>query len=108
MTATPLPVSEDLLIELAGPLLENAARFARTRIRVGGGGDVLVVEDDGPGLDEAHAADVLARGKRLDEAGDGHGLGLAIAHELAQATGGVLALGRSDLGGLKVELRWPR
>jgi signal transduction histidine kinase len=108
VTAEPMPVSDDLLIELTGPLLENAAKFARGRIRVSGGGSSLNIEDDGPGLDEAQAEEALSRGKRLDEAGDGHGLGLAIANELAQASGGVLELGRSELGGLKVSLRWPQ
>jgi signal transduction histidine kinase len=108
VTTAPLPVSEDLLIELTGPLLENAARFARARIRVTGGGAAgVIIEDDGPGLDEAQVDAALSRGKRLDEAGDGHGLGLAIAHELALASGGSLTLGRSALGGLKVELLWP-
>lgn len=107
VSTDPMPVGEDLLIELSGPLLENAAKFARTRIRVSGGGAALAIEDDGPGLDEAQAAEALSRGKRLDEAGDGHGLGLAIANELAQASGGVLELSSSELGGLKVALRWP-
>lgn len=104
--AQPLPVSEDTLLELAGPLLENATRFARAQVRIGGGGDVLVIEDDGPGLSEAEAEEAAARGKRLDEHGDGYGLGLAIASELAQASGGALHLGRSPLGGLRVEARW--
>lgn len=102
-----LPVSEDLLLELAGPLLENAARFAAQRVLINSTERSLTVEDDGPGLSETEAAVVLARGKRLDESGDGHGLGLAIAHELAQASGAAMTLGRSQLGGLKVELRWP-
>jgi signal transduction histidine kinase len=104
---TPAPVSEDLLIELTGPLLENASGFAQSRVRISGGGPALSIEDDGPGLNEAQMEEALARGKRLDESGDGHGLGLAIAHDLAQASGATLTLGRSDLGGLKVDLRWP-
>lgn len=107
VSQAPMPVSEDLLIELTGPLLENAARFARQRIRVSGGGSLLTIEDDGPGLSTEQAEQALSRGGRLDEAGDGHGLGLAIAHELAQASGGSLELGRSELGGLSVALRWP-
>lgn len=102
-----LPVSEAVLMELAGPLLENAARFARLHVRVGGDDSRLVVEDDGPGLDESEVLAVLERGKRLDEAGGGHGLGLAIVRELAELSGAALALGRSPLGGLRAELRWP-
>lgn len=85
-----------------------AARFARSRVRLSGGGDVLTIEDDGPGLSDAQAIEALSRGKRLDEAEGGHGLGLAIAHELVLASDGVMELGRSELGGLKVELRWPK
>ncbi|ANP44981.1 sensor histidine kinase [Candidatus Viadribacter manganicus] len=106
VSAEPMPVSEDVLMEMAGPLLENAAKFARQRILVSGGGARLSIEDDGPGMSKADAADALSRGKRLDEASEGHGLGLAIAHELAQASGAAMTLGASALGGLKVELAW--
>ena len=85
-------------------MLENAARFARTRVRISGDGARLCVEDDGPGLSDSEAACVLERGKRLDEGG--HGLGLAIAREVASLTGGELRLARSALGGLLAEIRW--
>lgn len=106
LSEAPYPVSEDVLIELVGPLLENAARFAKGRVRVSGDGAVLAIEDDGPGLTETEAEIALARGQRLDERGDGHGLGLSIANELAIATGGKLALSRAALGGLRAEVRW--
>jgi signal transduction histidine kinase len=51
-------------------------------------------------------SEAIMRGGRLDEAGPGHGLGLAIAHDLAEATRGSIALSRSDLGGLKVSVSW--
>jgi signal transduction histidine kinase len=71
-------------------------------------GCVLSVEDDGPGIDPAQMADAFARGVRLDEAGGGHGLGLAIAQDLAEATGAQISLARSELGGLKVAIVWAR
>jgi signal transduction histidine kinase len=104
------PVSEDVLTELLGALIENAARFARRRVRIVGtalGDEVgLSVGDDGPGMEEGRAEAALMRGGRLDEAGPGHGLGLAIVRDLTEASAGRLALRRSDLGGLEVALQW--
>lgn len=105
-----VPVAGDDLTELLGALIENAARHARHRVRVHGamedGTSLLWVEDDGPGLGREPSAAVMARGSRLDEAGPGHGLGLAIVSDLMQVTGGTIMLGRSGLGGLEVRLGW--
>ena len=105
-----VPVASEDLLELLGALVENAARYARRRVRIGGADSpedrTLSVEDDGPGIDPGQMADALRRGARLDQAGGGHGLGLAIAHDLAEATGAQLLLARSELGGLKVTIRW--
>jgi signal transduction histidine kinase len=65
------------------------------------------VEDDGPGIGPEKVAEALLRGGRLDEAGSGHGLGLAIANDLVDATRGAITLLRSKLGGLKVTVTWP-
>ena len=64
------------------------------------------MEDDGPGIESEKIAEALMRGGRLDEAGSGHGLGLAIAHDLVDATRGAITLLRSELGGLKVTVAW--
>jgi signal transduction histidine kinase len=107
-----LAVAAEDLSEILGPLLENAVRFARRQVRVSStvGEDTVVlnVEDDGPGLSAAEMAEVMVRGVRLDQTGGGHGLGLAIARELVEATGGTIELGASALGGLRIELRWNR
>ncbi len=100
------------LAEMLGNLVENAAKWAETSVRLGGWRDgeaaaVVLVEDDGPGVPEHELAGVLARGGRLDAAKPGAGLGLAIVGDLVEAYGGSLALARSSLGGLKAELRLP-
>ncbi|WP_343699517.1 sensor histidine kinase [Caulobacter sp.] len=101
-----VPASEDTVTEMLGALIENAARFARRQVRISGQAGLLVVEDDGPGMDEGRAEAALARGARLDEAGPGHGLGLAIVRDLAEASGAALRMDRSDLGGLRASIRW--
>ena len=97
--------------EIAGNLLENAMKWASTRARVAlaeeAGQVLLTIEDDGPGIPEDKAREVLRRGKRLDESKPGTGLGLSIVNDLVREYGGDLKLGRSDLGGLKVEVRLP-
>lgn len=106
-----LPLEAPDLTELMGALIENAARFAHRRVRIAGTASAselrLTVEDDGPGLADARIEEALARGGRLDEAGPGHGFGLSIARELAEAAGGTLSIEKAELGGVCVTLVWP-
>ncbi len=105
------------LEEIIGNLLDNAFKYARTRIRLRGeledGGRhqrrwlVLTIEDDGPGLPRKDHEKALKRGQRLDETRPGSGLGLSIVHETAVMYHGEITLGRSPLGGLKATLRLP-
>ncbi|MBK8132211.1 MAG: sensor histidine kinase [Gammaproteobacteria bacterium] len=99
------------LEELLGNLLDNACKWARTRIAVSvqrsSGRLRLCIDDDGPGLTEAQAGAVLARGIRLDETAPGSGLGLAIVHRIALGYGGSLALEPAPIGGLRAVLDLP-
>jgi len=98
---------EDML-ELLGNLLDNACRWARHKVRLtveAGNGLTIAVEDDGPGASPENLQRLAERGTRLDEATDSHGLGLAIARDIAASYGGTLTLERSpDLGGLQVRV----
>ena len=49
---------------------------------------MILVDDDGPGLDPSLQESVLQRGVRADEAAPGSGLGLAIVRDLAELYGG--------------------
>lgn len=100
------------LEELLGNLLENACKWAGSRVRLSVGlvdGNLLQirVEDDGPGLSDAEKAQVIKRGERLDEAAPGSGLGLSIVHDLAKAYGGEFTLADSEWGGLRAEVLLP-
>lgn len=101
---------EDLL-ELLGNLLDNAFKWARSRIVVsatGGGALDLRVEDDGPGVPAEELDRLTARGLRLDESRPGHGLGLGIAQDIVVQYGGEMSFARSqELGGLQVRVRLP-
>ena len=103
------------LEEMAGNLLDNACKWSKGQVGVrlsserGDTGTMLLIriDDNGPGLSEEDAQKVLRRGVRLDEKTPGTGLGLDIVKELVDVYGGSLALKRSALGGLLVELRLP-
>ncbi len=99
------------LSELLGNLLDNARKWAKSEVRLSAhiypdGTHVLMVEDDGGGVDEAKIASLGQRGQRLDPAAQGSGLGLAICMDLAAHYGADMTLGRSRLGGLKVSISW--
>jgi len=100
------------LDEMLGNLIDNACKWARSTVTVASSEThehvVIVVDDDGPGLDATMRDRVLQRGVRADEALPGSGLGLAIVRELAELYRGSIALGPSPLGGLRATLELPR
>ncbi|MEZ5932036.1 MAG: ATP-binding protein [Alphaproteobacteria bacterium] len=99
------------LEEMLGNLMDNACKWAKSRVRVQADrqGDrvVLTIEDDGDGLPPSKRDEVLKRGRRLDESVPGTGLGLSIVVDLASLYGGKFALGDSTLGGLSATLQLP-
>jgi len=101
------------LEEMAGNLMENACKWARSevRVRVSPSRSMLniFIDDDGPGLSPDERVAALKRGVRLDEAAPGTGLGLSIVTELADMYEGAFVLEEAPkLGGLRASLRLPR
>ena len=99
------------LHELLGNTLDNAAKWAVSRVllRAGRSGTALefVVEDDGRGFPE-NPERLLERGARADTRVPGQGLGLASVNDIVQAYEGTIALERSEqLRGARVVLRIP-
>ena len=104
---TQMPLDRTDLAEVLGNLLENAARHATAKVLISANiadGPAIVIEDDGPGIAPELRTRMLERGARLDERGDGAGLGLAIVQDVLGAYGWRLALAQSELGGLKATL----
>lgn len=103
-----IPFDRTDLAEVLGNLLDNASRHALSRVRItanpGTAGASILIEDDGKGIAPAARSKVLERGARLDQSGEGAGLGLAIVLEVLDAYGWRLVLDNSDLGGLKATI----
>jgi signal transduction histidine kinase len=107
--------------EVVGNLLENASRFARTKVVTRAvattreaevtdgrrGWIEIVVEDDGPGLAPEQIGEALKRGRRLDESKPGTGLGLSIVKEISGEYQGTFGLSRAAIGGLRAQLILP-
>jgi two-component system, OmpR family, sensor histidine kinase TctE len=117
LDARPVPAMghDWLLRELLSNLVDNAVKYSdeggTVTIRCGrrGGEAFLEVEDDGPGVAQAEMPRVLERFYRVQGTqGEGNGLCLAIADEIARLHHSQLQL-QSGAGGrgLKVTLAFP-
>jgi signal transduction histidine kinase len=109
------------LEEMLGNLLDNASKWARSKVGVAvatcpcvdgdpataGGWISICVDDDGPGLTPEQLAQPITRGRRLDETKPGSGLGHSIVADLAFCYNGTFKLDRSDAGGLSARLTLP-
>lgn len=95
-------------------VLDNAMRHTpvntRVRVAVGplaGGADVSI-DDSGPGLPAEAFPQLTQLFFRADVSRSraaGAGLGLSVASAILHAHGGTLAAGRSEMGGVRIELR---
>jgi signal transduction histidine kinase len=108
------------LEEMLGNLLDNASKWARSKVSVAvsahpplngdataGGWLHIHVDDDGPGLTPEQRTEPIARGRRLDETKPGSGLGHSIVADLAYCYNGRFELDRSAAGGLSARLTLP-
>ena len=102
----------DDLDEILGNLIENAIKWAQTRVRVHvsmarDGMALIMVEDDGPGIPVDAQERVFVLGERLDEGVPGSGLGLAIVRDVVELYGGRVWIEGSNIGGTAVHLLMP-
>ena len=104
-------IDEGDAFELLGNLMDNASKWAARRVAVSVARDEkrglsIRVDDDGPGFPE-DTTSVLRIHVRADEKVPGHGVGLAVVNDLVASHQGTLMVGRSDLGGGRVDISLP-
>jgi two-component system sensor histidine kinase PhoQ len=103
-------------MELSGNLLDNACKWCRKTVQVRLANDdtntdsgrfSMTVADDGPGIPEAAASQLMQRGMRLDESAPGHGIGLSVVKDIVASYNGTVTIGRSALGGAEIRVSIP-
>ena len=112
VAAAGLPAAEgepEIVRRALAPLVENARRHARAQVSLevsaAGGFVRLAVRDDGPGLDPALGERAFEPGARgAGTAGNGAGLGLALARRLARSCGGDVVAGPGPGGCFVLQL----
>lgn len=94
-------------------LIDNAIKYggaARVAIEQRPGANVVVIDDDGPGIPEEQMEKILMPFYRLDSArgqGGGVGLGLSIAQTIINGHGGTIELENRREGGLTARVTLP-
>lgn len=98
---------------ILAPILDNAARYARSVVEVtavrSSGSIALDVRDDGPGVPHDLQDVIFEPGRRgqPDDGHDGVGLGLALARRLARAASGDVTVLDDPRGGACFRVRLP-
>lgn len=92
----------DDLIEVVGNLMENACKWASSAVILSVDNTqnnklAISVVDDGPGVPKDRMDDILNRGKRLDEAVEGQGIGLAMVKDIVDSYAGELRMDVSTI-----------
>lgn len=99
------------LEEMLGNLIDNAFKWAATKITVTADRDGphlrICIDDDGPGIPASRMEAVMLPGVREDERIAGSGFGLTIVNEMAELYGGRLSLKGRSPSGLRAVLTLP-
>jgi two-component system sensor histidine kinase KdpD len=110
----PVLADQLYLSQVLANLLENAIRHGGEVIRIGASQrpDELVeisVEDDGPGVPKAALPHLFEKFYQAGPPGEGKrrgmGIGMTVVEGLTRAMRGEVEAGRSELGGLRVDVR---
>ena len=102
-----LGVDPDVAERILQPVVENACRYGRQRVRISierrGAAVAFAVEDDGPGAAPDERERIFEPGVRgqlgVGNGNGGAGLGLALARRLARSVSGDVELGTAPTSG---------
>jgi two-component system, OmpR family, sensor histidine kinase ChvG len=121
LDAPPAPLhvvaSRERLAQVFENLLANAVSFTPpastviVRLTEKGGRAIVAIEDEGPGIPEAHLERIFGRffSYRPAESRRDHvGLGLAIARQIVESYGGTIAAANRPSGGAVFSVSLPR
>tara|TARA_Y100000590_G_scaffold175152_1_gene200142 strand:+ start:1488 stop:2807 length:1320 start_codon:yes stop_codon:yes gene_type:complete len=105
---------KNLIIRCLVNLIDNAAKFAENvkikqkKIKKF---VIIFIEDDGPGIPISEYENVMKPFYKIDKSRNQKkssvGLGMSIASDIIRSHGGNIELGKSDMGGLKINISLP-
>lgn len=100
-----VPISEDDAMEVFGNLIENAFKYTDDQIKISMNetSDVtqVIIEDNGPGIDDDRKQVILQRGERADTQQPGQGIGLSVVVDILSSYNAGISVEQSDMGGAK-------
>jgi len=103
-----MTADEGDMMELFGNLLDNACKWANSRIVIRylelDHRHQFIISDDGSGIKPELADQLLKRGVRADESIAGHGIGLSIVHDIVDAYDGEIRISSSASGGAEITI----
>ncbi|MBR9728975.1 sensor histidine kinase [Shewanella intestini] len=106
-----IPLGKDDVMELMGNILENAYRLCISQIIVSVQEHSqyyeIIIEDDGPGIDDAIKQKIVQRGVRADTQSPGQGIGLAVCQEIIDTYNCTMQIETSELLGAKFIINIP-
>ena len=103
---------KDDLLEVFGNIIENACKYSASQVSITAQTSPdtvnVLIEDDGPGIEESQKQQVLERGARLDTSLPGQGIGLSVALDILSSYNAGLKIETSELGGAKFIVSLPK
>lgn len=106
------PIEEQDFNEIIGNLIDNAGKWAKQSITVSIAENnacySVLVEDDGPGVDQENIEKIGSRSVRLNHEITGHGLGLSIVIDIVDRYQGVINFSNNRFGGFSAEVELPK